>query len=72
MGRGPAGSRGEVPFLPAPSCSNGNDGRSNSLAQSVLSGAEAGLSPVGLEYLFETLARAAVFISESPLPTASG
>ena len=33
-------------------------------AQSVLSGAEAGLSPVGLEYLFETLAKSLLLYLE--------
>ena len=40
-------------------------------AQSVLRVAEAGLSRVGVEPFFETRARAAVFICESPFSTGS-
>ena len=62
---------GGVPFLPAAKQLGREGWALERSAQSVLRDAEAGLSPVGLEPLFEAFARAAVFISESPLPTGS-
>ena len=72
MGEGGSGRLpGGVPFFPAAKQLGREGGALERSVQSVLRDAGAGLSPVGLEPLFEIWARAAVFISESPLPTAS-
>ncbi len=72
MGEGGLGRLpGEVPFLPAAKQFEREGWALERSAQSVLRDAGAGLSAFGLEPLFETWAKAAVFISESPVPTAS-